>query len=35
MGLHKDVPYGEVQTPATVEARRLTFWSVYLFETYV
>ncbi|KAJ5640250.1 uncharacterized protein N7484_008112 [Penicillium longicatenatum] len=33
-GLHKDVPYGEVQTPETVEMRRITFWSLYLFETW-
>ncbi|KAJ5281997.1 hypothetical protein N7478_007369 [Penicillium angulare] len=32
-GLHKEVPYGEVQTPEMVEARRITFWSLYLFET--
>ncbi|KAJ5087135.1 hypothetical protein N7456_010751 [Penicillium angulare] len=33
-GLHKEVPYGEVQTPEMVEARRITFWSLYLFETW-
>ncbi|KAJ5537443.1 hypothetical protein N7513_010629 [Penicillium frequentans] len=33
-GLHKDVPYGEVQTSEMVEMRRITFWSLYLFETW-
>ncbi|KAJ5931154.1 hypothetical protein N7466_006647 [Penicillium verhagenii] len=33
-GLHKDVPYGDIQTPETVEMRRVTFWSLYLFETW-
>ncbi|KAJ5715601.1 uncharacterized protein N7483_012782 [Penicillium malachiteum] len=34
-GLHKDVPYGgEDQTPEKVEARRVTFWSLYVFETW-
>ncbi|KAJ6115455.1 hypothetical protein N7486_001233 [Penicillium sp. IBT 16267x] len=33
-GLHKDVPDGEVQTPEMVELRRITFWSLYLFETW-
>lgn len=34
-GLHKDVPYNNMETPETIEERRITVWSLYLFETYV
>ncbi|KAJ5771559.1 hypothetical protein N7520_002088 [Penicillium odoratum] len=33
-GLHKDAPGSGVQTPETVEARRITFWSLFVFETW-
>ncbi|KAJ5583998.1 uncharacterized protein N7459_003798 [Penicillium hispanicum] len=33
-GLHKDVPHDEVQAPGTIEERRITFWSLYVYETW-
>ncbi|KAI2786973.1 hypothetical protein POX_g09370 [Penicillium oxalicum] len=34
-GLHKDVPPGDLQRQKTIEERRVTFWSLYIFETFV
>lgn len=34
-GLHKDVPHGDSQDQETIEERRITFWSLYAFETYL
>jgi hypothetical protein len=34
-GLHKDVPNNVDQTPENIEERRVTFWSLYIFETYI
>lgn len=34
-GLHKDVPNDDVQTAENIEERRITFWSLYLYETSV
>ncbi|KAJ5163928.1 uncharacterized protein N7500_005758 [Penicillium coprophilum] len=33
-GLHKDVPHGIAQTPENIEERRVTFWSIYIYETW-
>ncbi|KAF7718845.1 Fungal Zn(2)-Cys(6) binuclear cluster domain-containing protein [Penicillium ucsense] len=33
-GLHKDVPPGDIQRQKTIEERRVTFWSLYNFETW-
>ncbi|KAJ5152563.1 uncharacterized protein N7482_009041, partial [Penicillium canariense] len=33
-GLHKDVPHGDSQNHETIEERRITFWSLYLYETW-
>ncbi|KAJ5209319.1 hypothetical protein N7449_003698 [Penicillium cf. viridicatum] len=33
-GLHKDVPHDVDQTPENIEERRVTFWSLYIFETW-
>ncbi|KAJ6078396.1 hypothetical protein N7467_008149 [Penicillium canescens] len=33
-GLHKDVPYDVDQTAENIEERRVTFWSVYIYETW-
>ncbi|GLI79452.1 hypothetical protein PoHVEF18_007787 [Penicillium ochrochloron] len=33
-GLHKDVPHGDSQDQETIEERRITFWSLYSFETW-
>ncbi|KAJ5299019.1 hypothetical protein N7476_010576 [Penicillium atrosanguineum] len=33
-GLHKDVPYDNAQTPENIEERRVTFWSMYVYETW-
>ncbi|KAF3402053.1 hypothetical protein F1880_009943 [Penicillium rolfsii] len=33
-GLHKDVPLGDSQNQETIEERRITFWSLYSFETW-
>ncbi|KAJ5378221.1 uncharacterized protein N7496_005630 [Penicillium cataractarum] len=33
-GLHKDVPHGDSQDQETIEERRVTFWSLYAFETW-
>ncbi|KZN91513.1 Thiamine repressible genes regulatory protein [Penicillium chrysogenum] len=33
-GLHKDVPNDVDQTPENIEERRVTFWSLYIFETW-
>ena len=34
-GLHKDVPHDVDQTPENIEERRVTFWSLYIYETYI
>ncbi|KAK4871059.1 hypothetical protein LT330_000296 [Penicillium expansum] len=33
-GLHKDVPHDVDQTPENIEERRVTFWSLYIYETW-
>ncbi|KAJ5151569.1 hypothetical protein N7492_009864 [Penicillium capsulatum] len=33
-GLHKDVPHDNIETADTIEERRVTFWSLYAFETW-
>ncbi|KAJ5960768.1 uncharacterized protein N7479_007918 [Penicillium vulpinum] len=33
-GLHKDVPHDVDQTPESIEERRITFWSLYTYETW-
>ncbi|KAJ5513768.1 hypothetical protein N7463_003320 [Penicillium fimorum] len=33
-GLHKDVPHDIAQTPENIEERRVTFWSIYIYETW-
>ncbi|KAJ5773746.1 hypothetical protein N7457_008642 [Penicillium paradoxum] len=33
-GLHKDVPHDVDQTPENIEERRVTFWSLYAYETW-
>ncbi|KAJ5452561.1 hypothetical protein N7445_000744 [Penicillium cf. griseofulvum] len=33
-GLHKDVPHDVDQTPENIEERRVTFWSIYVYETW-
>ncbi|CAG7966597.1 unnamed protein product [Penicillium olsonii] len=33
-GLHKDVPHGAEKTPESIEERRVTFWSLYIYETW-
>lgn len=33
-GLHKNVPHGAEKTPESIEERRVTFWSLYIYETW-
>jgi hypothetical protein len=33
--MHKDVPHGIDQSPENLEERRVTFWSLYAYETCV
>ncbi|KAJ5600964.1 hypothetical protein N7450_002031 [Penicillium hetheringtonii] len=33
-GLHKDVPHDNIESPENIEERRITFWSLYMFETW-
>ncbi|KAJ5985986.1 hypothetical protein N7522_013182 [Penicillium canescens] len=33
-GMHKDVPHGIDQSPENLEERRVTFWSLYAYETW-
>ncbi|KAJ5583150.1 hypothetical protein N7535_001770 [Penicillium sp. DV-2018c] len=33
-GLHKDVPAGDDQNPEDIDERRVTFWALYIYETW-